>query len=38
MTQNAVAYPCGNGASGKVEVCTLSNNLCVIYRRNFYES
>jgi len=27
-----------NGANGKVEVCVLSNNLCIIYRHNFYES
>ena len=26
-----------NGANGKVDVCALSNNLC-IYRHNFYES
>jgi len=27
-----------NGANGKVEVCALSNNLCIIYSHNFYES
>jgi len=27
-----------NGANGKVEVCALSNNLCITYRHNFYES